>query len=114
MSQDELVEALGQKSILRTKDAGNGVRTQRVEDLLRSTLVRVGKNRLGWDVASAAAAQRDCSIVELFTNEISDFSRYKLAKAFVRWTRDHNASDLSDEERAGWTRLIDKINTTLR
>jgi predicted ATP-dependent endonuclease of OLD family len=114
MNQDELVLALGQKAILRTKDAGNGMRTPRVEDLLRDTLVRVGKNRLGWDVAGAASKQHDCSIVDLFTNEVSDFSRYKLAKAFVRWTRDHNASDLSEDERAAWKRLIDKINVTLK
>ena len=114
MNQDELVESLGQKAILRTKDAGNGVRVHRVEDLLRQTLVRVGKNRLGWDIAGAASAKHDCSIVELFQNEVSDFSRYKLAKAFVRWTRDHNASDLSEDERAAWKRLIDKINVTLK
>jgi predicted ATPase len=114
MSQDELVEALGQKAILRTKDAGNGVRTQRVEDLLRETLVRIGKNRLGWDIVGAAAERRDCSIVDLFANEISDFSRYRLAKAFMRWTKDHTASDLSEEERGGWKRLIEKINATLK
>jgi predicted ATPase len=113
-NQDELVNVLGQKSILRTKDAGNGTPTPRVEDLLRDTLVRIGKNRLGWDIASAASTQRDSSIVDLFENEVGDFSRYRLAKAFVRWTRDHNASDLSEDERAAWTRLIEKINTTLR
>src|SRR5204863_3102382 len=36
-NQDELVNVLGQKAILRSKDAGNGVRTHRVEDLLRET-----------------------------------------------------------------------------
>jgi len=114
MNQDELVEALGQKAILRTKDAGNGVRVHRIEDLLRHTLVRVGKNRLGWDIAGAASEKHDRSIVDLFTDEVSDFSRYKLAKAFVRWTRDHNAADLSEDERAAWKRLIDKINVTLK
>jgi hypothetical protein len=114
MNQDELVNTLGQKAVLRSKDAGNGNPTPRVEDLLRDTLVRVGKNRLGWDIAGAATAQRDRSIVDLFTSEVGDFSRYKLAKAFVRWTRDHNASDLSEDERAAWKRLIDKINVTLR
>jgi predicted ATPase len=114
MNQDELVNALGQKAILRSKDAGNGMRTPRVEDLLRETLIRVGKNRLGWDIAGAASSQRDCSIVDLFASEVGDFSRYKLAKAFIRWTRDHNASDLSDDERAAWKRLIEKINVTLK
>lgn len=115
MNQDELVKSLGQKAILRTKDAGNGVRTPRVEDLLRETLVRIGKNRLGWDIGHAASAKHDCSIVDVFASEIGgDFSQYRLAKAFLRWSRDHNASDLSDEERAAWKRLIEKINTTLK
>ncbi|HWY41510.1 MAG TPA: AAA family ATPase [Chthoniobacterales bacterium] len=113
--QDDLVRALGHKAILRSKDARNGVRSPRVEDLLRETLLRVGKNRLGWDITSAAAAQPDLSIVDVFTNEIgNEFSQYRLAKAFLRWTRDHTASDLSEEERGGWKRLIDKINATLK
>src|SRR3984893_1866997 len=114
MNQDELVNALAQKSILRSKDAANGPPTPRIEVLLRDTLVRVGKNRLGWDIAGAAHEHRDQSIVDLFETGVTDFSRYKLAKAFVRWTRDHNASDLSEDERAAWKRLIDKINVTLK
>jgi len=83
--------------------------------LLRETLLRVGKNRLGWDIANAAAARPELSIVEVFTSEIgADFSQYRLAKAFLRWTKDHTASDLSEEERGGWKRLIDKINATLK
>ncbi|HST29486.1 MAG TPA: AAA family ATPase [Chthoniobacterales bacterium] len=113
--QDDLVRALGNKAILRSKDARNGVRSPRVEDLLRETLLRVGKNRFGWDIAHAAAAQPESSIVEVFEKEIGhDFSKYRLAKAFLRWSKDHTASDLSEEERVGWKRLIDKINTTLK
>lgn len=113
--QDDLVRSLGHKAILRSKDARNGVRSPRVEDLLRETLLRVGKNRLGWDIAHAAAAQPESSIVEVFEKEIGgDFSQYRLAKAFLRWTKDHTASDLSEEERGGWKRLIDKINVTLK
>ena len=113
--QDDLVRALGNKAILRSKDARNGVRSPRVEDLLRETLLRVGKNRLGWDIIDAAASCPESSIVEVFEKEIGhDFSKYRLAKAFLRWTKDHTASDLSEEERGGWTRLIEKINATLR
>lgn len=113
--QDDLVRALGNKAILRSKDARNGVGSPHVEDLLRETLLRVGKNRLGWDITNAAAAQPDCSIVEVFEKEIGhDFSQYRLAKAFLRWTKDHNASDLSEAERGGWKRLIEKINATLK
>jgi len=113
--QDDLVNALGHKAILRSKDARNGVNSPRVEDLLRETLLRLGKSRLGWDITSAAAARPESSIVEVFTNEIgADFSQYRLAKVFLRWTKDHTASDLSEEERVGWKRLIEKINATLK
>ena len=113
--QDDLVRALGHRAILRSKDARNGVGSPRVEDLLRETLLRVGKNRLGWDIAAAAAARPESSIVEVFEKEIGDnFSKYRLAKAFLRWSKDHTASDLSEEERVGWKRLIDKINATLK
>jgi predicted ATPase len=114
-NQDDLVHALGQKAILRSKDARNGVGSPRVEDLLRETLLRVGKSRLGWDITGAAATRPDCSIVDVFTKEIGqDFSQYRLAKAFLRWAKDHTASDLSEEERGGWKRLIEKINVTLK
>jgi energy-coupling factor transporter ATP-binding protein EcfA2 len=114
-SQDDLVQTLGHKAILRSKDARNGVKSPRVEDLLRETLLRVGKNRLGWDIANAVAARPDLSILEVFTNELgADFSQYRLAKAFLRWAKDHTASDLSEEERGGWKRLIEKINATLK
>jgi predicted ATPase len=114
-SQDDLVRALGHKAILRSKDARNGVTSPRVEDLLRETLLRVGKNRLGWDIANAAAARPDLSIVEVFNKEIGDdFSQFRLAKAFLRWAKDHTASDLSEEEIGGWKRLIEKINITLK
>jgi predicted ATPase len=113
--QDDLVRSLGHKAILRSKDARNGVRSPHVEDLLRETLLRVGKNRLGWDIAHAAAAEPESSIVAVFEKQIGhDFSQYRLAKAFLRWTKDHTASDLSEEERTGWKRLIEKINITLK
>jgi hypothetical protein len=37
-----------------------------------------------------------------------------LAKAFVHWTRDHQAKDLSDDEQARWKKLITSINGALR
>jgi predicted ATPase len=115
-NQDRLVQTLGNKSVLRSKDARNGaVQAPKIEDLLRDTLIRVAKNRLNWDIAAAVAAQPEKSIVDLFTSEIGvNFSRYRLAKAFLRWTRDHAASDLSDDERNQWKKLIEKINATLK
>ena len=115
-NQDALVHSLGNKSILRTKDAYSGpVKTPKLEDLLRVTLIDVAKNGdLSWDIAAAAADQPDRPILEVFASEVGNFSKYRLAKAFVRWTRDHNASDLSEEERNQWKKLIGNINATLK
>ena len=114
-NQEILVHSLGNKAVIRTKDAYEGpVETPAVEDLLRKTLVEVAKNELGWDVSEAATNQRDRSITEIFSTQVPDFSRYSLAKVFLRWTRDHRASDLSDAERAQWKKLISTINWTLK
>jgi len=113
--QDVLVNALGNKGILRTKDSYSGPVTRpEVEDMLRETLVSVAKDDLAWDVTKTAASQPRRPIVDIFTAEISDFSKYKLAKAFVRWTRGHEASDLKADERQQWEKLITTINRVLK
>jgi hypothetical protein len=113
--QDALVHTLGNKAILRTKDAYNGaVNNPEIEDMLRNTLVQVAKSSLGWDITAKAMAQPKRPIVDLFGAEISDFSKYKLAKAFLRWTRDHVAADLEEEERKQWKKLKEAINAALR
>jgi predicted ATPase len=113
--QDVLVHTLGNKAILRTKDAYNGtVKHPEIEDILRDSLVRVAKDDLGWDITATAAAQPGRPIVDIFAAEISDFSKYRLSKAFLRWTRDHAASDLSDDERRQWKKLIEAINAALK
>jgi predicted ATP-dependent endonuclease of OLD family len=114
-NQEILVHTLGNKAVLRTKDAYEGaVERPAIEDLLRKTLVQIAKNDLGWDVVDAATAQRDRSITDILGREVADFSKYRLAKAFLRWTRDHRASDLSENERAQWKKLISTINWTLK
>ena len=113
--QEILVHTLGNKAVLRTKDAYSGaVEKPAVEDLLRKTLIDVAKNDLGWDVAEAATVQRERSIIDVFASAVSDFSKYRLAKAFLRWTQDHRAADLSDNERSQWKKLIGTINWTLK
>lgn len=113
--QETLVHRLGNKNILRTRDVYAGqVKKPEVEDLLRDTLVKIAKEVLGWDVAKNAAAQPLRPIVEIFEAEIKDFSKYKLAKAYVRWSRDHDASDLQEVERTQWSGLIEKINVALK
>jgi energy-coupling factor transporter ATP-binding protein EcfA2 len=113
--QDTLVHTLGNKKILRTKDSYAGTITKpEVEDLLRETLVQVARNDLGWDVTATAAAQDARPIVDIFAAEVADFSKYKLAKAFLRWARTHEASDLTEDERKQWTGLIGAINKVLK
>ena len=113
--QDTLVHTLGNKRILRTKDAYLGKVTKpEIEDLLRETLVHVALDDLGWDVRGTATAQPARPIVDIFTAEIADFSKYKLAKAFLRWARAHEASDLSMDERSQWAALVGAINKALK
>jgi len=113
--QDTLVHTLGNKNILRTKDAYTGaVKNPEIEDLLRETLVEVAKDDLGWDIAAKAKTQQSRPLVDIFADEISDFSKYKLSKAYLRWTRKHDAKDLTKDEQSQWTTLIGRINKALK
>ncbi|TPE53725.1 AAA family ATPase [Amaricoccus solimangrovi] len=113
--QDVLVNALSNKRILRTRDVYKGpVATPEIEDLLRDTLTEIAKSSLGWDVTAKAATQPKRPIVDLLGGEIPEFSKYKLAKAYVRWTRDNDAGALKQEERDQWSSLIGKINAAVK
>ena len=113
--QESLVHALGTKGILRTKDVHAGaVKNPEVEDLLRDTLIKVAEVELGWSIGDAATKQATRPIVDVFNSTISGFSKYKLAKAFLRWARNHTAEDLTDVERTQWAALIDRVNKALR
>jgi predicted ATP-dependent endonuclease of OLD family len=113
--QDTLVHTLGNKGILRTKDfLINPVKAAEVEDMLRETLVAVAKSDCGWDVAAVAAAQKDRPLVSIFEGEINGFSKYRLARAFLRWSRDHSAKDLTSDEREQWKKLIQAINSAVK
>lgn len=112
--QEILVHTLGNKGILRTKDhLLSAVPKAEIEDLLRQTLIRIAKESCGWDVEKDAAARPERPLVDLL-NEVSGFSKYKLAKAYARWTRDHSASDLTEDERKQWKKLVETINNALK
>ncbi len=113
--QDTLVHTLGNKCILRTKDAYTGaVSKPEIEDLLRTTLIEVAKKEFGKDVSITASAQPGRPIADLFDDKINNFSKYKLAKAYIRWTRDHVAGDLTPDELSDWIRMINSINKALK
>ncbi len=112
-NQDTLVHKLGQKGILRTKDYAPGVAKAEIEDLLRDTLPVVARDQLGWDVIDQVAQQASRPLVDIFSS-VAGFSKYKLAKAFLRWSRENDASALSEAEKAAWTKLITAINVALK
>ncbi len=114
-NQDVLVHTLGNKRILRTKDYSKAnVAKAEVEDLLRHTLVAVAKHEFSWNVEAEAGANPTRPIVDIFSANVPGFSKYKLAKAFLRWARDHEASDLTAIEREEWSALIQAINAALK
>ena len=109
--QERLVNALGNKSVLRTKDAYDGpLERPAVEDLLRETLINLTREKLNWRVENNDPAR---SVVDILKTDNPDFSKYRLAKTFVHWTREHTAGNLSDTERASWKKLITSINGAL-
>ncbi|PMV25241.1 MULTISPECIES: AAA family ATPase [unclassified Pseudomonas] len=114
--QEVLVHRLGNKRILRTSDYTTPkIDKAEIEDLLRDTLVTVAKSELDWDIISAINTTPNKPIIEIFQKHIGkEFSKYKLAKAFLRWSRDHSASDLTKAEIDGCTNLIHAINSALK
>lgn len=113
--QKVLVHSLGNKNILRTAEVCPGsIAKCEIEDLLRHTLIQVATAEFGTDVTAKAGSQPKRPIASIFNSEIADFSKYRLAKAYLRWTRDHDAQHLTDDERASWVKLINKINKALK
>ncbi|MFK3722351.1 AAA family ATPase [Pseudomonas monteilii] len=114
--QEVLVHRLSNKRILRTSDyAVPKVEHAEIEDLLRDTLATIAKADLGWDITSALGNAADKPIIDIFQKQIGkDFSKYKLAKAFLRWSRDHSANELKAHEVEGCANLINAINAALK
>jgi len=114
--QDILVTTLGNKRIIRTKDCYKGiVSNPEIEDILRLTLIAIGKDFLSWDIELKATSQVSRPVTDIFFEVIgSSFSKYRLAKAFLNWSRNHTLFDLNDEEILQCEALVDKINKSLK
>lgn len=112
--QENLIHSLGNKNILRTKEFCKEVGKPEIEDLLRKTLVKVADKEFGVNVQNSADAMPDRSIVKILTEKIRDFSKYRLAKAYVSWTKTNNAAQLSNDEIEQWKMLILAINKSLK
>lgn len=105
--QDDLVHLLKTKQILRTKDYYEGdVVGPEIEDLLRDTLVKVAKEDLGWDITATVTQQPKRRVVDIFAAECTGFSKYRLARAFLRWLAAHDITDLTDAEQKAVEALL--------
>lgn len=113
-NQENLIHTLGHKKILRTKDFFPAVPKAEIEDLLRKTLVLIVKTEYGIDCSSKEASQANRPIIDIFSEDVPNFSKYKLSKAYVRWTRDNSSKQLNKDESARWVKLIDQINKCLK
>lgn len=111
--QENLVHTLGNKNILRTKDYCD-VGKAEIEDLLRVTLASIVKSEYGVDLTEKVTSQSNRPVVELFSKEIDNFSKYKLAKAYIRWTQNHTVENLNSEEADQWAQLFDTVNKVLK
>ncbi|MGI2030253.1 ATP-dependent nuclease [Endozoicomonas acroporae] len=115
--QDNLQAMLGSKAILRVKDFYKGsVAKPEIEDLLRETLIKIAREdaALEWNIEGQDKQQAGRSIVGVFQSSSQDFSKYKLAKAFVRWAREHSFKDLLDNEQKHWKSLFAAANKALK
>lgn len=113
-SQVELVRLLSTKEILRTKDHYKGpVAGPEIEEMLRETLLGVARDDLGWDSTATATSQPNRRTVDILASEHKDFSKYRLARAFLRWLSTHTASDLTADEQAAVASLFTAANKAL-
>ncbi|WP_300435443.1 AAA family ATPase [Christiangramia sp.] len=112
--QENLVHTLGNKNILRTRDYVSNIPKAEIEDLLRQTLIKIVKDEYGVDTKKTSNSQPNRPIIEIFSKEVPDFSKYKLAKAYVRWTRNNEAKKLQKSELENWKKMIQKINKILK
>lgn len=111
--QEALWQLLSSKRILRTGDHITVVQRAEIEDLLRTSLGLVAKEECGWDSVATIAAQAQRPIMEILDAEHTGVSKWKLARAFVRWLANNGTDALTDGERKAWSSLVTAANKAL-
>ena len=53
-------------------------------------------------------------LLTFFSKEVPGFSKYKLAKEYIKWTRGKTIKDLRAGEVSQWAALISAINKALK
>ena len=113
VEQEALWQLLTSKRILRTGDHVTGVQRAEIEDLLRVSLGVVARDECGWDSVSTIAAQPQRPIMEILDAEHAGVSKWKLARAFVRWLANSGTHALTDDEQKSWVSLTTAANKAL-
>lgn len=111
--QEALWQLLSSKRILRTGDHVTGVRRAEIEDLLRVSLGFVARDQCGWDSVSTIAAQPQRPVMEILANEHTGVSKWKLARAFVRWLSVAGVDALINDEKRAWASFVAAANKAL-
>lgn len=112
--QEVLVHKLGNKKILRTADfTSPKIEKAEIEDLLRLTLAEIAVKELTIDVRSEIKDEPNTPIVDILNRKGAKNFKYKLAKAYIKWTRDNDAENLAEIERQQWASLISAVNRAL-
>lgn len=112
--QDTVIHSLGAKNILRTKEfLDREIKNSEIEDIIRHTLSEIFEVEYGTKI-STEDIESDQPIVEIFKKSIKEFSKFKISKAFLRWAKEHNSNDLTDDELQNCVKLIDTINKKLK
>lgn len=113
--QETLINVLGRKNILLTKEFYSGsVAHCEIEDLLRNSLVDVCKKYLGIEISQKANQQASRPIVDIIQEAIgTSFSKYKLARAFLKWASSDEIKNMPQNEIEQCEKLISKINALL-
>lgn len=111
--QEALWQLLSSKRILRTGDHVAGVNGAEFEDLLRHTLGAIARDELGWNSVELLAAQPHRPIMDVLTADHDGVSKWKLARAFVRWLSESGTLGLTESERSSWASFAVAVNKAL-
>jgi hypothetical protein len=115
-SDEPFVHLMNKQRIHQTGDFYEGhVERPELEDLLRGTLLDVARDELGVDAIARAAEQPVRAVCDILGDGVGvSFSRYRLAKSFLRWMGRHGWHDLRVHERDAMLALFAAVNESTR
>lgn len=113
-TDETLSHILAKSGVLRVGDFNfSAVKTPEIEDLLRDTLPAIIKEEFEQDVEEFTT-QPERSAVAIMESQKPKITKYRLAKAFLRWCRSHSSKDLSAREIDAWQAFFTAVNKSLK